>query len=62
MIKIQKYREFSNIEKDLPIFYKELLFDCVNRESNWSVVLLGKADNINASLPRYKTTNLFSFN
>jgi len=62
MVNNQKYGELYKIGNDIPIFSKGWWFDSVDRESNWEVVLVGKAGKIIACLLRYKINNLLSVN
>lgn len=50
----QKYREFCQTEKDIPIFSKNWWLDAVCGEDNWNVVIVEKDHKLLASLPYYK--------
>jgi lipid II:glycine glycyltransferase (peptidoglycan interpeptide bridge formation enzyme) len=47
----EKYREFCQIEKDIPIFSKDWWLDAVCGEYHWEVILIEKGGNIVASMP-----------
>ncbi|RXI25319.1 FemAB family protein [Aliarcobacter trophiarum] len=51
----EKYREFCQKEKNIPIFSKDWWLDAVCGENNWDVVLFEKGGEIWASLPYQKT-------
>ena len=47
----ERYREFCEKEKNIPIFSKDWWLDCVCREDNWDVVLVKKGGQIVGSMP-----------
>ena len=57
----QKYRNFCETEKNIPIFSKDWWLDSVCGEDNWYVVLIEKGRMITATLPYFKTRrNIFN--
>ena len=47
----QKYREFCQTEKDIPIFSKDWWLDAVCEDNNWDVTIIEKGGQIVASMP-----------
>ena len=49
----EKYSEFCQKEKNIPIFSKDWWLDAVCGENNWDVALVEKGGQIMASMPYY---------
>ena len=54
MINRERYREFCEQEKNIPIFSKPWWLDSVCGKDNWEVLLYEKGGNIWASMPLFK--------